>query len=234
MRLVIFDIDGTLLNSRASILRQWRTLFVRHGLPVPSDEAILSVIGLSLAPAIAALTGTVDEDQVAEMRATFRAIVTDERRRGVENDVLFAGAREVIDALASEDDVVLGIATGKAMRGIRHVLDVHDLNDRFRTLQAADVAPSKPHPGMVLQAMAETGADPCMTVMIGDSVYDMQMARSAGVGAIGVSWGYHDAGALSQSGAMAVIDRFDDLPQQLELIWAVGRDRSPQRPAVVR
>ncbi len=154
------------------------------------------------------------------MCETFRAIVTAERQAGVVGDELFPGARDAIDSLAGCEDVLLGIATGKAMRGIRHVLNSHDLDGRFHTLQAADVAPSKPHPGMVLQAMEETGVDPEMTVMVGDTSYDMEMARSAGAGAVGVSWGYHDDEVLMATGAHAIIDTFEDLVPVLERTWA--------------
>ncbi len=219
MKLVIFDIDGTLVDSRATILRQWRAVFVRHGMTPPDDQTILSVIGLSLKPAIARLMGDGSREDVAAMAESFRDIVLAERAGGVMHDALYPGARDVVDGLGGRDEVLMGIATGKAMRGIHHMLDKLDLQGRFQTLQAADVAPSKPDPGMVLQAMRETGVDAANTFMIGDTEFDMQMARSAGAQAIGVSWGYHDIDHLVANGAQRIIDHFDELIPVLDKIW---------------
>ena len=109
----------------------------------------------------------------------------------------------VLDALAA-DGWQLGVATGKSDRGLALLLAHHGLADRFVTLQTADRHPSKPHPAMLEAAMAEAGAHPHMTVMIGDTSYDMAMARAAGVRAIGVTWGYHDEAALRAGGAHVI------------------------------
>jgi phosphoglycolate phosphatase len=122
-------------------------------------------------------------------------------------------------SLARRDDVLLGIATGKSQRGVRAVLGMHGLLDHFITIKTAEDAPSKPNPGMVLDAMREAGAAPDDTVVVGDTVYDIAMARAAGATAVGVAWGYHEASALQEAGAYAVIDRFDELGPMLERIW---------------
>ncbi|MHA1190104.1 MAG: HAD-IA family hydrolase [Alphaproteobacteria bacterium] len=219
MKLVIFDIDGTLVDSRATILRQWRAMFVEHGMAAPDDRTILSVIGMSLEPAITRLMGEGSREDVLAMAKSYRDMVLAERADGVTHDALYPGARDVVDRLGGRDEVLMGIATGKAMRGIHHMLDVHDLEGQFQTLQAADVAPSKPNPGMVLQAMGETGVDAANTFMIGDTEFDMQMARNAGAQAIGVSWGYHDVDHLVANGAQRIIDHFDELIPVLDKIW---------------
>jgi phosphoglycolate phosphatase len=103
--------------------------------------------------------------------------------------------------LANRDDVVLGIATGKSQRGVAAVLEREGLTSHFVTIQTADTHPSKPHPSMILKAMAETGADPVDTLMIGDTTYDMIMARDAQVTAQGVAWGYHEESVLRGAGA---------------------------------
>jgi phosphoglycolate phosphatase len=126
----------------------------------------------------------------------------------------------VIAELARRDDIVLGIATGKSQRGVRLVLGHHGLLDHFITIKTADDAPSKPDPGMVLAAMREAGAAPENTVVVGDTVYDMAMARAAGAAGIGVTWGYHPGAALAGAGALAVIDRFANLVPTLDRIWA--------------
>src|SRR5690606_8933044 len=129
---------------------------------------------------------------------------------------MFPGALDALDRLAARDDVVLGIATGKSRRGVQAIMDLHDLHGRFVTVQTADDHPSKPHPSMVLQAIADTGVVSGKAVVIGDTTYDMEMARGAGAHAIGVSWGYHASDALTASGAATVLASFVDLDRALE------------------
>jgi phosphoglycolate phosphatase len=126
-------------------------------------------------------------------------------------DPLFPGAREAIVQLARRDDVALGIATGKSRRGVQRILDREGWAAHFVTIQTADTAPSKPDPGMVLQAMAEAGVGPAETTMIGDTTYDVEMAVAAGARAIGVAWGYHPVPALRSAGAHAIAEDFADV-----------------------
>ncbi len=133
------------------------------------------------------------------------------RAPGSPVEPLYPGAADAIAELARRDDILLGIATGKSQRGVRLVLGHHGLLDRFITIQTADDAPSKPDPGMVLAAMRDAGAAPENTIVVGDTVYDMAMARAAGAAGIGVTWGYHPGAALAEAGALAVIDRFANL-----------------------
>ena len=120
-------------------------------------------------------------------------------------DPLYAGIAEVVAELAARDDVVLGIATGKSRRGVARILEREGWHGRFLTIQTADDHPSKPHPSMILRAMQETDANPASTLMVGDTTYDIEMARRAGVGAIGVGWGYHEPQRLVQAGAHGVV-----------------------------
>jgi len=133
---------------------------------------------------------------------------------------LYPGALEALDTLNRQDETLIGVATGKSRRGLDHLLEAHDLARFFVTQQVADHHPSKPHPSMLLTAMVETGIDPQNCVMIGDTRFDLEMARSAGVAFVGVPWGYHPAEQLS--GAHAIIDRFDELPLVLDDIWRRG------------
>ena len=110
---------------------------------------------------------------------------------------------------------LLGLATGKSKRGVRAILDLHDLHGRFVTIQCADDHPSKPHPSMVVTALAETGVAPEKAVILGDTVFDVTMGRSAGILALGVSWGYHDADRLEAAGAAAVLEDFSELDRRL-------------------
>jgi phosphoglycolate phosphatase len=132
---------------------------------------------------------------------------------------LYPGAAAAITALASRDDVVLGIATGKSQRGARLVLGHHGLLDHFITIKTADDAPSKPDPGMVIHAMREAGVQPVDTVVVGDTVYDIAMARGAGASAVGVPGATIEARPLTAAGAFAVIDEFANLVPTLDKIW---------------
>jgi phosphoglycolate phosphatase len=219
LKLVIFDCDGTIVDSQHMIVAAMTQAYADHALPAPARERMLSIVGLSLVEAFMVLgEGAVDypvHTLAEKYKLAFHAL----RASGEHMEPLYDGAAEAIMSLARRDDVALGIATGKSQRGVRLVLGHHGLLDRFITIKTADDAPSKPDPGMVIEAMRETGASPRNTVVVGDTVYDIAMARAAGATAIGVAWGYHEAAALEEAGAYAVIDRFESLRPTLERIW---------------
>jgi phosphoglycolate phosphatase len=179
----------------------------------------MAIVGLSLPDAFRRLSQGEKsaaahpiDGLVANYKAAFAAL----RQSPEHLEPLYPGARDALDALAAQPGVVLGIATGKSQRGVRAVLERHGLSERFATIQTADDAPSKPHPGMALAAMRETGALPRDTVVVGDTVFDVEMARAAGVRAIGVAWGYHPAQALRDAGADAMIADFAELVGTLD------------------
>lgn len=214
MTLVIFDVDGTLLDSQAHILGAMDIAFAGIGQPRPPREVVLGIVGLSLPQAMARLAPDLDTDAlVAGYKSAFGTL------RAETASPLYPGARAALERLAARG-IVLGIATGKSRRGLDHVLAAHGLAGHFSTTQVADNHPSKPHPAMVLAALAETGADPARAVMIGDTSFDMDMGRAAGVRTLGVSWGYHPRAALA--GADAVIDGFDALEAALDHLWGQG------------
>ena len=215
MYLILFDCDGTLVDSQDTIVSGMEAAFSAVGLAPPARAACLGIVGLSLEVAIDRLVSDAERHLVGEMVEAYRASKIAERKAGGGLDPLYPGARAAIEALHARDDVLLGVATGKAYRGVEHMVEVHDLHGRFVTVQTADRAPSKPHPGMILQAMEETGARPENTVMIGDTSYDMAMAKNAGVTGLGVSWGYHDRPLLTQAGASVILDEFADLVPEL-------------------
>jgi phosphoglycolate phosphatase len=132
---------------------------------------------------------------------------------------------EVVTALAGQQDVLLGIATGKSRRGVARILAREGWEGHFATIQTADDNPSKPHPGMVLRAMAETGVEPAATLMIGDSTYDIEMALGARTGALGVAWGYHAPERLRLAGAHAVVESADALLASIEAQLAAQETR---------
>ena len=196
-KLAIFDCDGTLVDSGGSIHRALLSTFDTHGLDCPPRAVTSQVIGLSLDEAFAALVP--DGDHRA-MSGTYRDAFIAMRGAGTVEEPLYDGIVGALDALRA-DGWVLGVATGKSDRGLAHCLAAHGIADRFVTLQTADRHPSKPHPSMVLAAMAEAGSAPDQTIFIGDTAWDMGAARAANCGAIGACWGYHDEDALRDGGA---------------------------------
>jgi phosphoglycolate phosphatase len=215
-KLFIFDCDGTIVDSQHTIVESMDHAFRVNDLTPPNDEATRSIIGLSLAPAVARLDKTLSNEMIDKVVEDYKSFCIAKRENGEDDEALYDGAKHVIESLAKEDDILLGIATGKAYRGVLHLFNCHDWHDHFVTVQTADRAPSKPHPGMILQAMDETGAEREATVMIGDTTYDMDMAVNAGVTAIGVSWGYHSKDMLHASGAHHIVDDYTALHQLLK------------------
>jgi phosphoglycolate phosphatase len=220
LKLVIFDCDGTLVDSQHMILAAMGQAYAAHGLAVPERERALSIIGLSLTEAFTVLGEGDSRFPVASLAEHYRLAFHALRDAGGRMEPLYPGAAEAVAALAQRDDVVLGIATGKSQRGVRLVLGHHGLLERFLTIKTADDAPSKPDPGMVIAAMREAGVAAADTVVVGDTTYDMAMARAAGAAAIGVTWGYHVRTALIAAGAVAVIDDFGALVPTLDSLWA--------------
>ena len=217
-KLAIFDCDGTLVDSGATIFAALKLALEAHGRSVPPAREARRVVGLSLFEAFEMIVPGASADEIDTMSATYRRAFQDMRARGEVEEPLFEGIAELIEAMAA-DGWALAVATGKSDRGLRHCLAAHGLGDRFVSLQTADRHPSKPHPAMALAAMAEAGADPARTVMIGDTGWDMGCARGAGIGAIGVGWGYHDEAELLASGAQLVAaDPADVLAMATRLI----------------
>ncbi len=219
LRLVLFDVDGTLVDSQGSIVAAMTASFNALSLPVPDRQAILSIVGLSLPIAISKLANEhATEVQQRLVDGYKQAYHAHRVAQGAASSPLYPGAREVIEALHAVPEVLLGVATGKSQRGLDALIEAHGLERYFVTRQVADHHPSKPHPSMIETACAETGVGAGNTVMIGDTRFDMDMARAAGVPGIGVTWGYHDRSALES--ATRIIETFDQLPNVLNEIWA--------------
>jgi len=215
LKLFIFDCDGTIVDSAHTIVEGMDHAYRLHDLPPPGDAATQSIIGLSLPQAIERLSPGIEINARDLLVNSYKDYVIAKRESGDAIEHLYDGAKDVIEALAGEEAYLLGIATGKAYRGVLHLFDSFGWHDHFVTVQTADRAPSKPNPGMILQAMAETGVAPEDTVMIGDTSYDIEMAVSAGVRGVGVSWGYHPAVELRAAGAHHLVDDYAALDQLL-------------------
>ncbi|MDM7255673.1 MAG: HAD-IA family hydrolase [Paracoccus sp. (in: a-proteobacteria)] len=212
MKLIVFDVDGTLVDSQNLINAAMASAFEGAGLAPLPMSTVLSIVGLSLPQAIARLAPGADATTQARIVEGYKESFMGARKS--DPAPLYPGARDCLDRLRPREDALLGIATGKSRRGLDAMLAHHDLARHFVTAQVADDHPSKPHPSMLYRALAETGAR--QAVMIGDTVFDIEMAANAGVPAIGVSWGYHPAEALAAAGAMAVVEDYAALSAALE------------------
>lgn len=214
MNLILFDVDGTLVDSQNIIVESQRRAFAAHGLESPSRERSLSIVGITLVQAMAALAGPrAPAESIAE---AYKAAFNELRQDPAFAEPLFLGAEEVLERLSARTDVILGICTGKSRRGVSHLIETHGWERFFGVIKTADDAPSKPDPGMILQAMEEIGIPPASTFMIGDTSFDMTMARAAGATPVGVSWGYHPVAAIREAGAEVIVDSYRDLGAFLE------------------
>lgn len=219
LKLVIFDVDGTLVDSQGDIVAAMTAAHDAVGLAPPVRKRILAIVGLSLPDAMAELAPDTEVATRQLMVTAYKDKYMDLRmaKGSLESSPLYPSVRDVLQDLHARDEVLLGVATGKSRRGLDKLLEGHDLKHFFVTQQVSDHHPSKPHPAMVHAALAETGIAPQDAVMVGDTSFDMQMAAAAGVPGIGVSWGYHPRSRLTE--ATTILDDIRELPAQLAQIW---------------
>ncbi|WGW05254.1 HAD-IA family hydrolase [Tropicibacter oceani] len=198
LKLVLFDVDGTLVDSQGDILASMASAFTSVGAAAPTRGDVLGIVGLSLPLAMAKLAPDQSETAQAQMVEAYKQRYFELRKSGgAEASPLYPGMRALLERLHGQDELLLGIATGKSRRGLDALLDSLDLRRFFVTTQVADDHPSKPHPSMILTALREAGVDAQRAVMIGDTTYDIDMAHAAQVQAIAVGWGYHPAPSLA-------------------------------------
>ncbi|MEL7240623.1 MAG: HAD-IA family hydrolase, partial [Planctomycetota bacterium] len=202
--LVIFDCDGTLVDSQNIIVTAMTRAFQSAGRTPPTRGETLSIVGLSLPVAMSMLAPDADDNGVERLAEDYRQAFGALRSEPSLHEPMFDGMADALRALRARPEVVIGMATGKSRRGVDRIVEKHDLGGMFSTIQTADGHPSKPHPSMIEHAMRDADAEPQRTVMIGDTTFDIDMARAANIASIGVDWGYHPVGELMQAGAMGV------------------------------
>ncbi|MBP7000218.1 HAD-IA family hydrolase [Amaricoccus sp.] len=221
-QLVVFDVDGTLVDSQHVILASMDAAFAAIGRARPGDADVLAIVGLSLPEAMAALAPELDAAARGALVEGYRSSFLAARAAGGGESAapLYPGARAALERLSADPATLLGVATGKARRGLDHVLHAHGLAGLFATAQTADGHPSKPHPSMLRAALAETGCAPEAAAMVGDTAFDIEMGRAAGLATIGVAWGYHPRARLEAAGADVVIEDFGALDAALDRLRA--------------
>lgn len=214
-RLVIFDVDGTLIDSQAHICAAMSAAFERISHPVPPRADVLGIVGLSLPVAVARLAPDLSATAHAALVEGYKDAFM--KLRADTLSPLYPGAAEVLDQLEADPQITLGIATGKSRRGMDHIMAAHGWAGRFATVQVSDDHPSKPDPSMIAACLRDTGIRADQAAMVGDTRFDMQMARAAGVRCLGVAWGYHAADMLDAP----VISDFAELPDALAQLWEI-------------
>lgn len=217
LRLVIFDVDGTLVDSLAHIRWSMAAAFEACDQPAPDPEAVRGIIGLSLPVAMARLAPGASDSLLKALVVAYSEGFRSRAEARPETS-FFPGALQAVQRLSKQDEVLLGIATGKSRRGMDRILRTYKMERLFQTVQVADDHPSKPHPSMIETCLRDTGCAPHQAVILGDTTYDLEMGRSAGIGTIGVAWGYHDTAVLEPH-ADRIIHDYEALDGALQHIW---------------
>lgn len=210
--LLVFDWDGTLMDSEARIVGCLQAAALDAGLPALDEARARNIIGLGLREAFYALFPDVRDDQHERLAAAYRHHFLENSR--ITSD-LFPGVSETLTALRGQG-YLLAVATGKGRQGLNHVLEQTGCTSLFHASRCADETISKPHPQMLLEIMEELEVEPGRTLMVGDTEYDMQMAKQAGAAALAVSYGVHSRERLLGHGPLDCLDRISDLPVWLE------------------
>lgn len=209
-KLVIFDLDGTLIDTVAIFVGTITSVLEVMGQPVPDEKIIRSISGLGVQVGIRRIAPGLNEGQIDELIELYRKEFLARASQSMQEQ-LFFGAMEALNRLHGRGDIVMAVATGKSGSGTDRVLKSHDILKLFTSVHTPDSNRSKPDPDMVHSAMSIADCTRQNTIMIGDTTHDMEMAVNAGTHALGVSWGYHEPDELKAAGAHLIINEMDQL-----------------------
>jgi len=210
IKLLVFDWDGTLMDSEAQIVTCMQAAIADLSLDPRSADQVKNIIGLGLHEAVSALYPESDDSLVIAMADGYR----DHWLGGCQQSLLFPGVEETLQFLKAEG-FQLAVATGKGRRGLNKVLSETRLSDMFAATRCSDETRSKPHPLMLEQIMTELRIAPEQTLMIGDTEYDMEMARNAQAHPVAVSYGVHEWERLQRHAPLTCLDRITELSDWL-------------------
>ena len=215
MKLAVFDVDGTLVDSREVILRAAQEAAAEVGLPIPAYDQVRQIVGLSLADALRMLAPELTGTELTDFVTAYQNAFLRMHATPGFHEPLYAGAEDTLKRLKREGWTV-AMATGKSRRGGQRWMAREGWADIFTSTHCADDGPGKPDPAMVLAAMKIAGATPAQTVMIGDTSHDMLMAVNASVRPQGVAWGFHTADEVLAAGALHVATNVPELDEELD------------------
>ncbi len=215
IKLVIFDLDGTLIDTVSLVVNSLSAAFNHFGYIPPSEKEIRSISGLRIDIALRQLAPNLSNEQLNLVGEKYRQNYL-HSALSANREPLFEGALELIDELSRRDNFLMAIATGKPMAGTKRILKEHNIINYFSSLQTPDNNKSKPNPQMIYSAMEKVGAKKENSLMIGDTVHDMHLAKNANVKSIAVGWGYHTKEELIKAGADSFTDRFDNLLKKID------------------
>jgi phosphoglycolate phosphatase len=221
LRLAVFDLDGTLIDSAAAIVEAIRACWTACGFPEVEPDRIRRVIGLPWEDSVPMLLPGAGKRELDLIRAYYDDVAQGRRTAPPRDVTAFPGAHDALAALEA-DEVLLAIVTSRGNHRVHDILDRCGFAGRFVTVKTVDHGPGKPNPYLLREAMTEAGARPEETVMVGDTTYDILMAVNAGTASLGVSWGVHETHELIGAGAHRVVARFAEIPPAVRAL--VGDD----------
>lgn len=210
LRLAVFDLDGTLVDSRVSIHASCSEAFAAIGRPEPTYDEVRQIVGLSLMEGLAILAPDLSDAEVKGLTEHYKSAFNSRMARPRGKDPLYQGADTILDLLKA-GGWRISMATGKSRRGVAHALGAYNWAEVFDSTHCADDGPGKPHPAMLLDALNASGARPDQAVMIGDTAHDILMAKAAGVMSVAVTWGFHTHEELIAAEADVICHSFAEL-----------------------
>jgi len=211
-KVIVFDWDGTLMDSTGAIVRAAQRAIDDVGLPMPPSDRIREIIGLGLQESWEWLFPGRGLEGFGEFVERYREHFLTTERQGIRP---YPGVEMLVENLRSQG-AHLAVATGKSRRGLDRDLTETGLGRFIEHSVTSDEARSKPHPEMLLRIIDFFGVEPGRTLMVGDTEFDLHMAHQAGAGALAVAWGAHDRRRLQASAPLACLDAVTDLPAWLE------------------